>query len=391
MWLKNHHDLKTLTKSLQLLFLFIFWLGFNLKGQDNTLFNPLKDRLIHFGREFPNELLSSRSVVFVQVPPRPTVFNQRREWKPLAEYTHRAFRALDIDAIAYYYLDDLRAGHEAAKNYTDFLRQREVKNVIFLTAVKLPRDGGTKIHYSVTILPFNGLPSLVDQEQVAWFEQDVTLEEVLRELRRDILNSDLPISNNLIPEFPEFFTTANIIEGNRFEIYNSDLRIDKLGVPLFQKIKMPSNYSSNENNHKTIKYIQQFNLEVDVKNQRLEDIMKGYPFEYYFIESGDGEMEVEKRGYQYILLDLHTTGTSIKEMLGYNMVEGETDYMTVINKGGDISLKKIPINAPVVKYYVKQVLSDDVYLGSEWDADTNWEEALINYIEGLKARVSVRK
>ena len=115
MWLKNHHDLKTLTKSLQLLFLFIFWLGFNLKGQDNTLFNPLKDRLIHFGREFPNELLSSRSVVFVQVPPRPTVFNQRREWKPLAEYTHRAFRALDIDAIAYYYLDDLRAGHEAAK------------------------------------------------------------------------------------------------------------------------------------------------------------------------------------------------------------------------------------------------------------------------------------
>jgi len=73
------------------------------------------------------------------------------------------------------------------------------------------------------------------------------------------------------------------------------------------------------------------------------------------------------------------------------MVEGETDYMTVKNRGGDISLKKIPINAPVVKYYVKQVLSGDVYLGSEWDADMSWDEALINYIEGLKSRVSVRK
>ena len=130
---------------------------------------------------------------------------------------------------------------------------------------------------------------------------------------------------------------------------------------------------------------------MDVKNLRLKDIMEGYPFEYYFLESGDGVTEVEKRGYQYILLDLHTTGTSIKEMLGYNMVEGETDYMTVKNRGGDISLKKIPIDAPVVKYYVKQVLSGDVYLGSEWDADMSWDEALINYIEGLKSRVSVRK
>jgi len=277
--LKIYQNFTTLTKSLQLLGLFIFLLGFNLKGQDNIPFNPLKDRLIHFGTEFPPELLSSRSAVFVQVPPRLTVFNQRREWKPIAEYAHGAFRALDIDAIAYYYLDDLQAGYEAAKIYADYLRQREVKNVIFLTAVKLPRDGSTKIHYSVTILPFNGRSSLVDQEQVAWFNQDIILEEVLRELRRDILNSDLPRSNNLIPEFPEFFSTANIIEGNRFEIYNSDLKIDKLGVPLFQKIKKPSDYSSSENNNKTIKYIEQYNLEVDVKNLRLKDIMEGYPFE----------------------------------------------------------------------------------------------------------------
>jgi hypothetical protein len=38
----------------------------------------------------------------------------------------------------------------------------------------------------------------------------------------------------------------------------------------------------------------------------------------------------------------------------------------------------------VVKYYIKFLVRDELYIGPEWDADTDWRVALTRFLENLK-------
>lgn len=348
----------------------------------------LEEGFIYNSFEFPSDLLSTRSVVLVRVPPRPTTYNERREWKPMAEYVHKTITRLGIDPVAYYYLDDIRSGSDATSTYVNFLKRREIKNVVVLQAAKRSDQGGTKIHYSITIAPFSGNENLMAHGRGIWRYQSLELDEVLKELRRTLLKQKLARSNHLMTELPEFFSTASVIKGNRFEAYLSDLKILPLGVSLFRKLPL---LPEGETNPQDLEFIQRYNQEMDRRNERLKTIMDKYPFEFFLLDSEDPEKEISKRGYQHILRFLNTTGYSIKTMLDYNPDANETDYITIKKRNGAVSLLQYPVNAPVYKYYVKHIATGDVYLGAEWDADTSWDQALLNYIESLKESVSRRK
>ena len=60
------------------------------------------------------------------------------------------------------------------------------------------------------------------------------------------------------------------------------------------------------------------------------------------------------------------------------------------NKDGKVTLRSIPVNAPVYKYYVKHLYTKDVYTGDKWDADETWEDALQNFIMKMKADLKLR-
>jgi len=57
--------------------------------------------------------------------------------------------------------------------------------------------------------------------------------------------------------------------------------------------------------------------------------------------------------------------------------------VTVKQNGGRAILRSIPKRAPVYKYYIKHIYSGDVYLGTGWDADETWQEALQNHMDNL--------
>ena len=38
----------------------------------------------------------------------------------------------------------------------------------------------------------------------------------------------------------------------------------------------------------------------------------------------------------------------------------------------------------VVKYYIKLIVRDELYIGPVWDADTDWEIALTEFLNNLK-------
>jgi hypothetical protein len=55
--------------------------------------------------------------------------------------------------------------------------------------------------------------------------------------------------------------------------------------------------------------------------------------------------------------------------------------------GGDAQLKNIPSQTPVYKFYFKHIDSGNVFLGTKWDADITWEQALKNQYRAFKAEL----
>jgi len=113
--------------------------------------------------------------------------------------------------------------------------------------------------------------------------------------------------------------------------------------------------------------------------------MGQYPYEFGILNEKPDEQALMNQGYQYVVYRLHTAGSSIRMTLNYEIEEGVSDYITIKQNGGTTILRNLPTEAPVYKFYIKHLRTKDVYVGTKWDADETWEEALKNFINNTKA------
>lgn len=329
----------------------------------------------------PKYLLSRKSVVLVSVPRSKKDPNLRADWKGLSEKAHRAFKRMKIDAVAYYYLDDMFASPDANESFAKEMERREIKYIIILEQSESNQAGVES--YRISISGFNDKPSFVSERQKAWQTEGPDLDVLLSEMRKDVIRAEMERENYLIPDLPEFFTDAKILKGKRIPTYASDLKVDKLVVPKFQKYEMEDSTALGSD---ALAKIAAYNAEVDRKNRRLEEIMLDYPLGYEFSETAS-DVDIYNQGYQFVLLTMHGSGKTIKEMLDYEVDPYETDYVTI--RAGS-TLNTLPVDAVVFKYYVKHVYTQDAYLGSRWDADLTWEQALQNFIFHMKDILKVQ-
>ena len=113
--------------------------------------------------------------------------------------------------------------------------------------------------------------------------------------------------------------------------------------------------------------------------------MENYPFEYELVDYSEGEQHLYRREFSYILMFLHSTGRNIRELLNYEIDYTETDYITLKTITEELTtLEQIQVDALVFKFYIKQLVNKEIYLGTEWDADLTWEGALLNHISNFK-------
>lgn len=329
----------------------------------------------------PSYLLSRKSVVFVSVPRSVQNPNIRKDWKNLAEKVHPAFRQMKIDAVAYYNLEDLFSSYDATQSFASEMEYREIKYVIVVNQSQANQAGVES--YTITVTAFNDKDSFISEGQKAWQMQSPDLSVLLNEMRKDVLRAEMTMENYLIPDMPEFFTDTKILKGKRIPTYAKDLKVDKLVVPRFQKYLVED--SSKLDADARLK-IAAYNTEIERKNKRLEEIMLSYPLDYVFSDSPDDE-DIYNQGHQYALFSLRGSGKTIREMLNYEIDPYETDYVTI--QAGSM-LKTLPVEAVVYKFCVKHVYTKDVYLGSRWDADLTWEDALKNLIFHMKDILKVQ-
>ena len=304
------------------------------------------------GKVLPEDFLSKRAVVFMNV--------NALDWDKEAQKIHNSFIEIGVDAVAYYALSDIMSGEDATKAFYSDITQRSIEHMLIvhqtasgfeLYATKIPEEGG-----------------FFQKDMQAFYLQAPSLKQLGADLKLLVNKSGLQRENFLIIEVPETFKRASVIKSRRVVNFNPDIRIDKLAVPKFQDNIM-------------------HNVNVDQANAELDSIMsQHYPFKYGLV---DPEMSVEQmisEGYLMVLKKLENNGESLRRMLGYDLSEGETLLISV-RKGEDEQVMKYRLEQHVHKYYVQQLYTKDIYLGDEWDAGKTWQEALLNHVENLKAKL----
>ncbi|MEO1053762.1 MAG: hypothetical protein AAFX87_24205 [Bacteroidota bacterium] len=337
-----------LTSSLSLL----VWLFVPTQAQNSSQrsvdFGTLK-----YGTNFPKTLLSTKSVVLVQIK---GFDGKGEDWKTYVSEAQSFFKKSGIDAVAYYNLDNVFSGQETTAAFSRELDKRGVKNLIFLV-----KESPSSTRSSVVITTFNEKATLIDPGQEAWKTESANLKDALNQVYRSTANAGLKKSNYLINDMVEFGALPNIIKSGRFEIFSTDLRIDKLAIPKF------------END--------------EAGNEELAKIFEGYPYQYQLTDPSFDVEELKSRGFRFIVYSLQMEGYEIKQLLNYEVNDNETDYVT-IRRGTDGStsgtLVTISVKKPVYKYYIKHLYSNNVFLGDKWDADITWQAALNNHVSNLK-------
>lgn len=324
--------------------------------------------------QVPEDLTSTRSAVIVSVP---DVMSQgymsRGDWKKIAEEAHISFRKIGLDGVVYIYRDDLTAGPEVTKSYKKILDKRQIVNLVWLSVEGKQYD----FTYSLDIYP---IKNEIVLSNPSYRISAKSLNELMLVLGRQVLRQEIPRTNFLIPDKPEFLDDLVLYTGVRYENIPSRVRSLGIAVIKFDSIPIPDNISEIDKN----KLLQQ-NKEIRAANLELDQIMKAhYPFQYDLVAFESVE-SLYKKGYQYALMPLTSSGKTIKQMLNYKTTPNENIYVSVLSKKDQKPvLKRIPANSNLTKYYIKQTIVMDIHVGKRWDADVTWQQSLVNFINNLK-------
>lgn len=296
---------------------------------------------LNTGGSLPENLLSTRSVV---------AYHYTLNDKNL-QTIQTSFKETGIDAIAYFESDQLLAGRDVGVAYANYFIKRDIKYLVFLQK----EDN----NYKIVITPFNNKESFVDPGQDAWSAEDSQLTELLKKIYR--ASGSLKNQNFLINDYPETDISIGIFGGRRSEFFALDLKVDMLAVRKFGD---------------------------DAMDKELEEIFSAYPYKYKLTEPGIPERELRKQGYLYVLYFVHARGSVARKVLGYNTGKQESAYVSVTYPAKEPQMKSIPSDTPVYKFYFKHIESGNVFLGTKWDADVTWQQALQNQLTGFLTEVN---
>lgn len=333
-------------------------------------------RAFNYNQEIPKGILSTRSVAFVWVDDED---KDRTGWKGLSAEVHKAMVRTGTDVIGYYNIHDVFAGLETQRYFAEDMLKREVKNILMIE-----KQQGV---ISLKVTAFNEKTDFMDNGQSAWKSENADLAKVLDDYRRAVGGSGQKRANFLITDHPEFYEDTRLIKKQRFEAFNPDLKLDKLAVPLFPTLKLPEANGAGPAGDEVVREIISYQQRWKVDSLELSNIMINYPFAYGIVDSDVDEKKLRADGYQFILYALHTSGKVIHELLNYKSDKNVTDYITIKPSGDKPDLLTIKAHQPVYKYYIKHIFSGEIYLGEVWDAEENWQQALMNHINGIKSRI----
>ncbi len=321
------------------------------------------------GNFIPSDLNSTRSAVFISMPPKNGSYYTEDDWKAFSGQVHNYLYKMGIDVIIYINSNDFSSGNSSRNFYQTTLTRRKIKNLIFVTKTK------TGVELLCTM--YNGRPSLIGNNQKVYKRKATGLHRVMIDFGREVKRAENPMQSFLIPDKPTFLDALSIVEKSNLKNYPGQIRRNKMAIEKFSKIPNVENASP-----ELVSRINSYNQQVEVKNQELEQLLKDFPYEIEFIDYMSDE-DLLRRRFQFVLRNIYSSGESIRSMLKYEPSSSEAGYVSVIPIMPDnTNIKTFPKNALLHKFYIRQNIAKNVYVG-EWDADESWQQALTNFIGNM--------
>ena len=320
----------------------------------------------------PKDLQMTKSVVVISLGDDDNL--ERGDWHALAEEAHFYIKRLSIDAVLYFYVDDMVAGPDVQRAIAEQLTRRDIKSILMLSKDKVKgRD-----QFIGVLTPFDGSPSFISNNQPAWKSQTSDLEILFRNLARSIDRADLTLENLMIIDAPEYYRPTEIVRGKRFEVLNTDLRIDRLAVPKFVDFPVAANDGVSSEMSQIIQGENEKNL---ARNAQLEQIFATYPYEYRIVPYEYDEKKLLTQGFQFVLMRVNSSGENVRKLLDYKY-STDSDVLVSLARSdqGAVYEKRTPVQAMTYKYYIKHINSGDIFLGEQWDGDVTWQSAMRNHI-----------
>ena len=298
-------------KKLFLIVLAVFMASYSF-GQEEEEINVVGFRFLDYGKELPKDILEAKSLVLVSVPPVSKNSSVRGDWKAFAAESHEYFKKIGVDPVAYAYLDDVFANQEVSKAYADIFTKREIKYIIVLSKVWLKIKNKESLRYVIVITPYSKDPLFIANGQKAYKDQNKELEKAMKKIYGVTIRKDMPKSNNLIIDRPEYLQAFTIIKGIKYPSFPEDLRVDKLAVPKFEEVPIPSKRPGGILNNRIAKEIEKANAAVERQNFELDRLFQNYKWKYELIDPNKDKDQLYREGFLYQLVRIQSNGRMIK-------------------------------------------------------------------------------
>lgn len=303
----------------------------------------------------PDHFLDGKAVVLISNAPqaRPAI-----SWTELADQIHLALVEAGGDPVAYYELEDIAVSEDVQAGFAEMFNKRLISNIVILTRKV---DGSVELNigpYSKNrnILPTSGL----------WNLSGNSLDQVKQSLVN--LGKEQRSKNLLVIEVPEFPSGANAAANAPRFINRNPLNLDvfKLGIPL-------SGSSGESGFLNTFRYDllgkskELILAEQKAEKEGLENLFEElYPYQIEFLTEPKTDAELIRDRVQFVLMRVEAREADLLQNMGLPV--GNPDIQ----------------NRIVVKYYIRFLVRNELYIGPVWDAHPDWRISLENFLRNLK-------
>jgi hypothetical protein len=304
----------------------------------------------------PESFFDGKSVVLISSDPgsRPVL-----SWQQLADSIHVYLVEAGADPVAYFELEQVILSEARQADFAKAFLQRQVKNVILVSR--------KKENLSIHVGPFSGDGNIINSTALYgvtgknWNEAGALLSESGKSIRsKNLLVID-------VAEFPQINNQETTQSERKFFQRNPlNLEVFKLGIPL-------------EGSSAEKGFLSYFRYELLGKSQdailaeqaaqrtQIQGIFQNlYPYQIEWLTETKTNEQLIRDRVQFILVKVEGRQADLMKSMGLDPIQGEEGSKTV------------------VKYYIKLIVRDELYLGPVWDADPDWRVALNNFLNNLK-------
>jgi hypothetical protein len=304
----------------------------------------------------PPTFFEGKSIILVSNDPgaKPVL-----TWQALADSIHPYLVRAGGDPVGYFELEQVALSPALQAAYAKAFLERQIQNVVLITR--------QKAQVSIQVGKFSGEGKII--ENTSLFGISAKDWKTAGQQFAGI-GTAVPTKNLLVADLAEFPTLGpqSVAANSQKWISKNPLNLDvfRLGIPLegTSAINGPINSYRYEVYGKSPEILL---AEQSAQKVGLEEIFSSkYPHEVAWLVETKTNQELLADRIQFLLVKVEGRQADLMKSMGLEPITGEEGAKTV------------------VKYYIRFLVREELYLGPTWDAHPDWKVSLNQFLDNLK-------